>query len=482
MKDDGALKRLREAKARFGEELLAHPDIHGVGIGYKRTGGKKTRTLALVVHVYRKRPPEAVEEARRIPSVLSFFSSRENEEVEVPVDVREVPPPTPEVDCPDCGTDFEARIRPVPGGYSIGLTGVAGGTLGGYVWDGDTEQIVFLSNEHVLGSSAGDTVIQPSATDGGSSPADDFGEVVRAGTLDVAIGETDSGEAEIECSGPAVFEIADAELEMAVEKVGQTTGLTCGIVELIDYDSGHYGSHDDLWIDGDGSDFSQGGDSGSLYVEMDPPEDQDWKRVVGIHWGGSVNDGVGHPIRAVFRDLNLTTVCEGVVNALIEAIFGAGEEVEEEGEERDTPAARRAGAPASRCRPGPVVRGGKRGRFHHGIARDFEARLDQSRTGTKALDVLRDRRVDVVQVLSDGDGHRATVAALAPLLCGKVTTDQVLEHRLTASDVDRFREVMRVAARLRPEIEPLLELGKELLAEAEGETLSSLIGLSEARR
>ena len=65
---------------------------------------------------------------------------------------------------------------------------------------------------------------------------------------------------------------------MVIQKTGQTTGLTCGIVELIDYDSSHYGSHDDLWIDGDGADFSQGGDSGSLYLERVHPQGQPWRR------------------------------------------------------------------------------------------------------------------------------------------------------------------------------------------------------------
>lgn len=474
MEGNDELRRIREAKSIFGKQLLDHPDIHGIGIGYNRKGNKKTKTLALVVHVYNKRPLDEIEESRRIKPRLTFFSHKENNEVTVPVDIREKAPPRPEVNCPDCDTDFEDRVRPVPGGFSIGLDGVPGGTLGGYAWDKDTGQIVLLSNEHVLGSTSGDTIIQPSSSDGGSSPADNLGEVVRSGTLDVTIGrvnDSEDEELEIECIGSAVYEITDATLEMEVEKVGQTTGLTCGIVELIDYDSGHYGSHNDLWIDGDGDDFSLGGDSGSLYVEKNPPEDQDWKRVVGIHWGGSGNDGVGHPIRAVFNDLNLTTLCAGIISALIEAIFGTEEEVEEEEEEPVLASA----TSQMRCRPGPIVRNGKRAGFYHGIARDFEKRIQDSKLGSQVLKVLRSSRADVVEVLRDGDGRRAIVAALAPILCGNVTTDDILEHTFTASDIERFKKAIQVASRVKPKIKQLLILGEDLLDKAEGKTLHSII-------
>jgi hypothetical protein len=93
------------------------------------------------------------------------------------------------------------------------------------------------------------------------------------------------------------------------------------LVELIDYDSSHYGSHNDIWVDGDGNDFSMGGDSGSLYLERTNPDGNTWRRVVGIHWGGAGNDGVGHPIRAVFDNLDLTTICSGFFSQLFASVF-----------------------------------------------------------------------------------------------------------------------------------------------------------------
>ena len=475
MPEEFELRRLREAKSLYGKELLAHPDVHGVGIGYKKVGGKKTKELALVLHVYKKVPIEELQPSRRLPTEFSFLSRREKERITIPTDVREVIPPIPEVKCADCDVDFEDRVRPVPGGFSIGLSGVPGGTIGGYVWDNNTEQIVFISNEHVLGSNGGDAVIQPSASDGGSSPADDFGSVIRSGALDATIASVDDSDdmvPKIECSGPAVYEITDPAIDMEVEKVGQTTGLTCGVVDLIDYDSGHYGSHDDIWIDGNGSDFSQGGDSGSLYVEMNPPDDQDWKRIVGIHWGGSGNDGVGHPIQAVFNDLNLTTVCIGIVSALIEAIL---ESLFPDPEHAVVTRIQRM-----ERLPGPIMRKRKGGSFYVGFAQDFEKRIQESRLGSEALTLFRNNRHNIVKFLMDGDGWRSTVAALAPILDGKVTTDDVLEHRITSSDLENAHRVMKVAARVMPELKTIIKFGETLIAEAEGIRLRNLI-LSETR-
>lgn len=478
-KQETDLRRARQAKAIYSDELLDHPDVHGVGVGFERKDGEKTRRVAVVVHVYRKRDPEDVAPDRLLPDALTFFSKKDGKEVSVPLDVREVAPPTPEVACPDCGTDFGDRVRPVPGGYSFGLSDEPGGTMGGYVWDNVTDQIVFISNEHVLGSTVNDRVIQPSIGDGGSSPADDFGRVLRAGTLDVAIGtvdDADDRELEIECVAPAVYEIADATLEMVVEKAGQTTGLTCGIVELIDYNSNHYGSNNDLWIDGDGNDFSQGGDSGSLYVEKTHPEGADWKRVVGIHWGGSGDDGVGHPMRAAAADLDVTTLCSGLVRTLIEALFGRESERESE---KEAPSSRglRRGLRHYPAFPGTVKPGVREPRFFRGIARDVEARLREGRAGAAFLKAFHAHRVDVVRVLTNRDGWRAASAALGPILKGKVTTDDVLKHTFSGGDVERLRRVMEVAERVRPEIGPLLEQAEGLLSKADGQTLAAVAGV-----
>jgi hypothetical protein len=69
-----AIKRLHE------DELLRKPNVVGVGIGYRRTGGQATRDLALVVMVSRKLPAALLGKGDVIPSSIEG----------VPVDVQEV--------------------------------------------------------------------------------------------------------------------------------------------------------------------------------------------------------------------------------------------------------------------------------------------------------------------------------------------------------------------------------------------------------
>lgn len=428
MATEEELRRVRAAKARHGKELLENPDVHGIGVGYRRRGGKKTDELAIVVHVQRKRPKGEIAPRNLLPETVRY-RDRDGEEIEVQVDVVERPVPVEEVACGSCSTDFEDRVRPVPGGYSGGPpTSVSnGGTLGGWIWDNVTEQAVVISNDHVFGGAAGTDITQPSVFDGGAIPGDRIADVVRNGTLDVSIASPTTDDIalyEIECGGPGVFEIADATLGMEVQKSGQTTGLTCGLVELIDYDSGHYGSHADLWIDGDGDDFSQGGDSGSLYLEKTHPDGADWRRVVGIHWGGSGDDGVGHPFQAVVDDLDATTLCSGWVGEFLDAIFGRSDDRESE----------------------RVPRWLRRPR-RKSFGRVIEARLAKLKHGREVVEVIQRNRVAVVRVLRHAEGRRAATALLKPV--GKaVTTDDILAHKITGDDLENVERLLSVMERI----------------------------------
>ncbi|MEX2586987.1 MAG: hypothetical protein WD602_03205 [Actinomycetota bacterium] len=486
------LQRVREAKARFGKEFLQNPDVHGVGVGRRRKGGVKTDELAIVVHVQRKEPRSEVAQGRLLPAKVDFVD-RQGKRVEVSVDVVEKPIPQPEVSCGDCDADLESRVRPVSGGYSGGppTTVSNGGTLGGWVWDNVTDQAVVISNDHVFGGTAGTDISQPSPFDGGALPADRIADVIRSGILDVSIAEPANDDIlsyEIECGGPGVFEIADAEIDMEVQKTGQTTGLTCGIVELIDYDSDHYGSHNDLWIDGDGNDFSKGGDSGSLYLEKTHPEDRPWRRCVGIHWGGAGDDGVGHPIRAVFDDLNLTTICDGVVSRFLDQFFGrdveeeAGRLVVEESEPSVThriptsiPSLR-----LTRAANLPRVIRPRLPRPSHKLhfPRQVEARVAEFKNGRELVAMLREHRVAAVKVLSTADGRRAAAALLKPL-AEAITSDDVLEYRITRSDIDNVKRLAEAARRVGggQELAPVVERAMSLTQKPqEGMTVRELLG------
>ncbi len=478
MVDEARLRAVREAKARFGDELLKNPDVHGIGVGRRRIAGKKTDELAIVVHVQRKRPAEEVPPQRLIPKSVRYVN-RDREEIEIPIDVVERPIPVPEVECGECDVDLEARVRPVPGGYSGGppTTVSNGGTLGGWLWDNVTDQIVVISNDHVFGGTAGTDISQQSIFDGAALPADHIADVLRSGTLDVSIAapvSDDVYELAIECGGPGVYEFAEAQLDMIVQKTGQTTGLTCGIVDLVDYDSGHYGSHNDLWIDGDGNDFSKGGDSGSLYLERDHPDGHPWRRVVGIHWGGAANDGVGHPFQAVVDDLDLTTVCVGVLRSLIDALFGDdGDESAGEGSQSKafrSPAWLQIVEKGSRW---PY----RRRRRRRDFARAAEARLRETERGAQLVDLVHRHRVEVVQVALSADGRRALRATLGSMARRVVTTDDLLAYRFEEQDVANVRRLIAVADRIGGEaMGEATEYAVELVEGAAGRTLGELLG------
>ncbi|MFF5725091.1 hypothetical protein [[Kitasatospora] papulosa] len=317
------LRIAREAKARFGPQLLTHPDVEGVGVGRRRRAGDKTDEYAVVVHLRAKQPESRVPPARLLPRELRF-TEKGGQYVSVRVDVQQHAKPTPE----------KSRIRPVPGGVSVGTVGahVGSGTLGGWVWDTVTRQVVALSNAHVFGARLGVSIIQPSRDDGGVPPDDRIASVLRTGSLDAAIGEpADSSivSASIVQGGPAVFEIAEATLDMRVQKTGRATGLTLGTVDLIDFDSDYRGSHSDLWIDAEGGDFSLGGDSGALYLlaSGSAARAAENRQVVGLHWGGSGQDGVGHHIGAVFDDLKLSTLPSGPGAPAVDGITEPGRTV-----------------------------------------------------------------------------------------------------------------------------------------------------------
>jgi hypothetical protein len=82
----------------------------------------------------------------------------------------------------------------------------------------------------------------------------------------------------------------------------------------------------------DGNQFSAPGDSGSLITNQQRGELNNTLPVVGLLYAGGNNSmnvpiTIANDINAVLAALNLTTVCDAAVRALIEAIFGVSERV-----------------------------------------------------------------------------------------------------------------------------------------------------------
>jgi hypothetical protein len=490
------LSLLREFKATAPtNELRAAFRAHSIGIGRKVTAGGTTDQLCLRVYVDRKRPMEELASEERVPETIEFVSRGLTQEVALPTDVIEAPPPVFEIDPTD-------RVRPAPGGVSVDAISGTAGTLGGWVWDTTDDTIVALSNDHVFGHTAGPDVIQPGPFDGGSSPADKIGDVKRGvlrsaastNTVDAGIGDADSTDVfdlTVVDIGPAVYAVDVATLDMLVEKSGRTTGHTFGQVTDIDLETTVSGFpfDDCLRIDvvDPSPDWSAGGDSGSLVFSQTPiAEGSSIKPVVGLHFGGPQGGtyGIVCKIQNVFAQLDLTTLCAGAFAAFLESLFEVetGGDLDETEARLRTVAAMGARGPISFAPP-PLVSRARRqrrgSRFHHGIALEVQQRLMTSKRGRLVTDLVDRHRAELLTLLAkDGDVRRATVAALRPILAGATTTTDVLERELTGEDLQRLDKLAReVVSKASVELRTALEPITALKDNAEGKSMARILGV-----
>lgn len=463
------MERLRRAKASVVDRLMRIPGVHGVGIGFRYVGGVRTDEPAVVVYVDEKVPRQQLDPARLIPPEIRVYTERPDKEEIVRTDVIQRPRP---VEYPHLGDGtLDDRVRPVPGGYSIqGANG--GGTLGGWVWDDLNDEPVLLSNNHVLGSTAGANVYQPW---GSTAAADQIADVVRTGTIDATIAApTASSVIRYEIAGisPAVYEVAEATLGMDVEKSGATTEHTTGTVIAVDINS-HYGHpYFDIERDPGIDRFAYYGDSGSLVVERTNPSGANWKRVVGLLWGGipSERNGYAHQIQDVFANLDLKTICAGLIEAFIDGL-GGGREMA------------RAGAPTEEAADavwGRRPHGPRRPTWwprpdDRGFARDIENRLMTTKQGQRIAEAVHQSRVGLLLAFLDTDVRRAASRALGPIRDDVWSVDELFERPLSSDDVARLRRLVDGTRRHHEGLGELVPLARALLDKAEGRRLSELL-------
>jgi hypothetical protein len=158
-------RSLEVAEHRFADL----PNVIGMGIGYKKRGRQDTDEPAIIFFVHKKMPIEALGIDDIIPRRISGK----------PTDVIEV---------------GEIRLlgriekrRPAVPGMSIAHYKVTAGTFGAVVRDRKTDELLILSNNHVLANATdghdgksriGDPVYQPGSYDGGTDD-DTIGHLVR---------------------------------------------------------------------------------------------------------------------------------------------------------------------------------------------------------------------------------------------------------------------------------------------------------------
>ncbi|MFQ5585142.1 MAG: hypothetical protein ACE5GL_11970, partial [Calditrichia bacterium] len=248
--------------------------------------------------------------------------------------------------------DPRGKFRPAPGGVSIGHRLITAGTLGCLVKKAGQNYNYILSNNHVLANSneanTGDAILQPGPYDGGKDPDDQIAILsefvpiqfddkgssckiansittflnffarlsgsksrlqavetkISENLVDCAIAEPlDQADVKNEILNVGnITGVAEATLNMAVKKMGRTTGFTTGTIEQIDvtarvnYGTNKVATFVDQIMAGA---MSQGGDSGSVVLNSD-------NKVVGLLFAGSNTTTIINRIQNVFQQLGVT--------------------------------------------------------------------------------------------------------------------------------------------------------------------------------
>lgn len=213
----------------------------------------------------------------------------------------------------------QTELSPVPCGVSVGHQSVTAGTLGCLVDVPGGQRM--LSNNHVLANSnsghPGDTILQPGATDSGVraiGELDDF-EPLRFGGvpnhIDAAIAtlfDDPGATSRIMVLGKHTNPPVSATLGQDVAKHGRTTGLTFGkVVDIsfdgnVNYDGKVAYFEDQIAIEGSRGDFSDGGDSGSLVVDIPGGHP------VGLLFAGDSLHTLANPIELVLNRFGATVI------------------------------------------------------------------------------------------------------------------------------------------------------------------------------
>ncbi len=327
------LEEARKLLPEVRKELMRKPNVVATGVGYKVVKGEKTSELALICSVDTKKTKESLTAKELIPASIQ----------NVPTDVYTT-------GIISALQDRRGRVRPAPGGVSIGHKDITAGTLGCLVKKNN--KLFILSNNHVLANSnsasIGDTILQPGPADGGRYPQDHIADLsefvpivfeeedgtcpianavaavlnglafltgsktklrsvrkqVAENLVDCAIAEPinpDYVKNEILDIG-TVSEVGEASLDMEIQKSGRTTGHTTGqimqidVVSRVSYGPNKIATFVNQLMAGA---MSQGGDSGSAVVSMD-------KKLVGLLFAGSTSTTVINPIQYVFEALGVT--------------------------------------------------------------------------------------------------------------------------------------------------------------------------------
>jgi hypothetical protein len=323
-------EEIRKIKDLHKESLMRKPNVIGLGTGYKNSQDQATGKLCLVALVQQKLPKAALSFDMLIPQEL------EGVKTDV-IDVGYIRPQQSRT----------ARLRPAPGGISLGHYQITAGTFGCIVHDNHTNTRLILSNNHVLANHnrarVGDPILQPAPSNGGLVANDTIATLTRFSPIKFGLEQNPNTISQalvnfinqvarffgsnqslsVVRKNLSAFNLVDAAvaqpsndsqvsdeimeigvlngtlaptLGMAVRKSGKATGLTTGTITVmdvtidIDFLDGNTARFEDQIVT---SPMSQGGDSGSILVHADSP------KAVGLLFAGSDKATIHNPIQAV---------------------------------------------------------------------------------------------------------------------------------------------------------------------------------------
>ena len=324
---------IKEILKTTSKDLLVLPNVVSTGIGYKITAGEKTPSLSIICSVKEKLRGLQLSKKDMVPSTFDG----------IPTDI--IQTGTIRAFMPNTG-----RLRPAPGGVSIGHRDISAGTLGCLVKKNN--ELYILSNNHVLANSnnaqLGDPILQPGPYDGGSYPGDHIASLEQfvkinfndtpsncstakgiisflngltklfnsdtqfrivstkaiGNLVDAAIAKpinTQDVSDEILEIG-AIEGTAEGELGMAIKKSGRTTGFTTGEITQVDVSVNvQYGENkialftDQLMAGA----MSQGGDSGSAVLTEN-------NQLTGLLFAGGDTTTIINRIENVFAALGVS--------------------------------------------------------------------------------------------------------------------------------------------------------------------------------
>ena len=300
---DGKSEAVRALAASGRHSPALAVNVVGIGVGEKVTDGNRTSLLSIKVLVAKKYPKGEVPRDQVVPTTING----------VPTDVEAVGYPK------KLANVNQVKQRPLQAGVSISPTrtftspNVLAGTLGLFARAG--QKLHLISNNHVIAFEnmvpIGEQVLQPGSLDGGGT-GDVIGKVTHIVPLKFNTGRNwmDAAAAGVDVTADADRSIlgigkpagtARVKLNSLVRKSGRTTGLTEGIVRVlnlellnVEYDHGMVRMAGVFAVEGVNGGFSGAGDSGSAVVDGTG-------RVVGLLFAGADTQSFVIPVQRILR-------------------------------------------------------------------------------------------------------------------------------------------------------------------------------------